>query len=87
MVTTVEIKSELHRIIDSISDVSILQAIRVLLAKSAIDMVELDFWDELPESVQQDLDISIKQADKGELHSHEEVMQRIKTKFFKRNGN
>jgi len=87
MVTTVEIKSDLHRIIDSISDVSILQAIRVLLAKSAIDMVELDFWDELPESVQQDLDISIKQADKGELHSHEEVMQRIKTKFFKRNGN
>jgi hypothetical protein len=37
-----------------------------------------DFWDELPDAVKADIDVAIKQADAGELYSHEEVMEKYK---------
>jgi predicted transcriptional regulator len=37
---------------------------------------QYDFWDELPDEVKTDIDEAIKQADAGELISHEEVMKK-----------
>lgn len=40
-----------------------------------------DFYDELPQSVKDDIEISIKQIDAGEVYDHEWVMQDIKSKY------
>jgi len=81
MVTTIDIKSDIHRLIDNINDIDFLNAIIILLVKQPIKALENDFWDGLPDFVKRDIDISIKQANEGKLHSHNEVMQRIKSKY------
>ena len=40
--------------------------------------VKKDFWDDLPDAIKADIDVAIKQADAGELYSHEEVMEKYK---------
>ena len=40
-----------------------------------------DFYDDLPQSVKDDIEISIKQIEAGEVYDHEWVMQDIKNKY------
>ncbi len=40
-----------------------------------------DGWDELSPELQQAIDISIGQSDRGEVRPHEEVMAEIKKKY------
>jgi len=86
MLSTIEMKSDLHKLIDNVNDVRILYAIKILLNQPATNTSSVDFWDELPEPVKHDLEIAIKQADKGELLHHKDVMHKIKTKYYSRNG-
>ena len=37
-----------------------------------------DFWDELPDNAKTDIDEAVRQADAGQLKSHEEVMKKYK---------
>jgi predicted transcriptional regulator len=37
---------------------------------------QYDFWNELPDEVKIEIDEAIRQADAGELISHEEVMKK-----------
>ncbi|SKB36685.1 hypothetical protein [Alkalitalea saponilacus] len=42
---------------------------------------EADWWDELPISVQQDIEVGIKEADRGETTPHEEVMKEVRLRY------
>jgi len=86
MTTTIEVKSDIYKLIDSVNDIDILYAIKILLQKQQSNSVESDFWDEIPDYVKERINLSIKQADSGKLHAHQEVMQRIRKKY-QSNGN
>ena len=68
---TVELKSDLHRLIDKVEDANILNALRAILRK---EVKEEDFWDELPLSVQESVKKGMEQAKKGETRPHSQVM-------------
>ena len=70
---TVELKSDLHRLIDKVEDANILKAIRAILRK---EVKEEDFWDELPLSVQESVKKGMEQAKKGETRPHSQVMEK-----------
>jgi plasmid stabilization system protein ParE len=53
----------------------VLSAIYVLLTNQAKAESKVDFWDELPESVKNDIDEAIKEADRGEKIPHKEAMK------------
>jgi len=42
---------------------------------------ETDWWDELPVSVQQDIESGIKEADRGETTPHEEVKKEVRLRY------
>ncbi len=69
----IELKSDLHNLIDSVNDMSVLSALKTLLSKQAS---ESDFWDELPLSVQESVKRGMTQVENGETRTHEEVMQK-----------
>ena len=79
---TIELKSELINLIESIEDNKILSAIYVLLTKQQFKIErKVDFWDELPEDVKNDIDEAIDEAKRGEGISHKEAMRQIKEKL------
>ena len=69
----VDIKSDLHTLIDKINDLSVLNAVKVLLNKQVF---EPDLWDDLPESVKESIEKGIEQAEKGDTKPHDEVMKK-----------
>ncbi len=70
-----QLKTDLHNLIDKVNDTSILSAIKTILIKQTED---IDFWNELPLNVQDSVKRGIEQADRGETKSHREVMQKHK---------
>ena len=78
---TVDLKSSLHELIESIEDNNILSAIYLLLAKQQCRTSEKDFWDELPEHVKAGIEEGLAQSEKGEGIPHDEVMKQIKAKY------
>ncbi len=72
--STLELKSSLHRLIDEVQDSKTLKAIHTLLSKK--ETIEVDFWDELPDAQKASVERGIAQADKGEFKSHKEVMKK-----------
>ena len=42
---------------------------------------EADWWDEIPETVQESIGIALGQADRGETISHSEVMSEVRSKY------
>lgn len=75
---TLELKSDLHNLIDKVTDVTILKVIKAILSK---EIGENDFWDELPESVKESIELSLDQASRGETISHEQVLQEMRTRY------
>nr|NQU91290.1 hypothetical protein [Bacteroidota bacterium] len=69
----IDIKSDLHTLIDRTNDLQVLEAIKVLLY-SKVD--EQDFWDTLPESQKKSIERGLEQSSKGETKPHEEVMKK-----------
>lgn len=69
----VELKSDLHSLIDKVEDTTILNAIRAILSK---EVKEEDFWEDLPLSVQESVKRGMEQAKKGESRTHSEVMKK-----------
>jgi hypothetical protein len=75
-----EIKTDLYRLIDSVNDLKVLEAMKVLL-KSQVD--EKDFWDYLPEQQKRSIERGLEQAENGETKPHEEVMKKYEKWFIK----
>lgn len=69
------LKSDIHSLIDKINDINVLNAIKVLLSRQ---VSETDFWDEIPEAVKESIERGIEQERKGETKPHEEVMKKYK---------
>ena len=69
-----ELKSDIHNLIDKVNDLSILNTIKTLLNKQ---LVGDDLWDELPESIK----IGLKQSIEGNTIPHESVMNEFKEKY------
>ncbi|MEM7184512.1 MAG: hypothetical protein AAF518_26685, partial [Spirochaetota bacterium] len=79
---TLELKSDIIKLIDIIEDEAILQAIRVLLLKQVPEREQEDFWDVLPTSVQQEIEVGLAEADAGNVFSHEDIMQEMREKYL-----
>lgn len=61
--TTTELKTTLHSLIDHIEDNSVLQAYVVLLSREV--KPEVDFWDRLDDSTKASIDEGIQDLDAG----------------------
>ena len=77
--TTSEIKTDLHFLIDNINDESILNAVRTILKKQI--KTKTDWADELNEDLRKELNESILEANKGIVISHTEAMKQIKIRY------
>ncbi len=80
---TIELKSDILKLINIIDDESFLQAIRILLIKQIPNAEAKDFWNDLPIRIRKDIETALIEADKGELIPHEEVMQEMRVKYLK----
>lgn len=74
----VELKSNLHKLIDDISNESVLKAHHELLVREL--ELERDKI-ELSETHLAAINKGIKQIDNGEYYTHEEVMSKLKSKY------
>jgi hypothetical protein len=77
--STAELKSNLHQLVDGITDDSILQAVFVLLTRNQ-EKEKNDWFDELPKNVKIRLLESMNQAENGQTIPHDEVMKRFSEK-------
>ena len=73
MAPTDLLRKQVKKYIDDADDKTVQMVYAMLEAEH-----QYDFWDELPDSVKTDIDEAIKQADAGDLVSHEEVMKKYK---------
>ena len=71
-------RNEVKKYIDS-ADEKVVKMVHAMLEVDA----EADWWDAMPDNVKADVETAIKQADKGELISHEEVKKRYPQWFSK----
>jgi len=76
--SVVTLKSDLHRLIDSINDVSIHNAVKVMLSKRTIPA---DWWEQLSDAERESIEIGLAQADNDELIPHEDVMREVREKY------
>jgi hypothetical protein len=81
IMSTIELKSSLHDLIEDIEDNNILSAVYLLLAKQQNKADEKDFWDELPDYVKVGIEEGLAQSERGEGIPHDEVMKQIKAKY------
>jgi len=70
---TVELKLDIHSLIDKVDDAATLSTIRDILSK---EVKNKDFWDELPLSIQESVERGMTQAKRGETKPHSEVMKK-----------
>lgn len=74
-----ELKSDLHNLVDKVNDISILNAIKVILTKETEK--SYDWADSLSEPLKAELEASILEADQGKTISHEEAMKQVKNRY------
>ncbi len=72
----IELRADLHNMIDKISDSSILYAVRTILSGKAVK--QADWWDSISEEERAEIKQGLAEADHGELIPHEEVMAKYK---------
>ena len=80
---TLELKSDILKLVSLIEDESFLHAIRILLLKQIPNTETKDFWDELPIHIRKDIEAALVEADNGNLIPHAEVMQEMRIKYLK----
>lgn len=71
-----ELRADLHNMIDKISDRKVLTAVKTLLSGKADR--ESDWWDTISEEEREEIEQGLKEADKGEVTPHEEVIKKYK---------
>lgn len=79
---TAELKVDIFHLLDRINDRSILTAIKTLLSKQIKQTEILDFWDELPINVKNDIEEGLIESEEGLITPHSEVMRKIKKKYL-----
>ena len=75
----VELRTDLHNMLDKISDSNVLNAIKTLLTgKTAI---QSDSWDEVSEQDRKAIEEGLEQLDRGEYLTRSEVREKIQEKY------
>jgi hypothetical protein len=69
----VDLKSDLYRLIENIDDVDVLEAVKVLLSSR---LPHNDWWNEISEDERAEIDEGLKQADRGETRTTEEILSK-----------
>jgi hypothetical protein len=69
-----QMRKEVKKYIDR-ADEKVVKMVHAMLEVDA----EADWWDTMPDEVKVDIEIAIRQADKGEVLSHEEVKKKIRS--------
>jgi len=70
-------KLELMRMILNTNKPSILEKVAMIFEREKTS----DFWDNLPDNIKESIEAGIKEADKGDLIPHQEVMKKVKAKY------
>lgn len=73
-----KMRSEVKKYID-MADEKVVKMVHAMLKVDA----EADWWDAMPDEVRQDVELSMKQADSGEVLTHEQVKERYPQWFTK----
>ncbi|MEE4177070.1 MAG: hypothetical protein V2I46_06120 [Bacteroides sp.] len=68
-----DLKSDLYRLIENIDDVDVLEAVKVLLSSR---LPRNDLWNEISEGERAEIDEGLKQADRGETKTTEEILSK-----------
>ena len=72
----IELRTDLHSMIDKITDSNILDAVKTLLS-GKIDR-QPDWWDTISDEERVEIEQGLAEADRGEVIPHEEVMEKYK---------
>ena len=72
----VELRTDLHNMIDKITDSNILKALKTLLSSKSLS--QADWWETISDEERAEIEQGLKEADEGKLISHEEVMTKYK---------
>ncbi len=76
-----ELKKEIIERINEIEDEKQLLRIEIMIENLLASAAKTDFWDELPETIKQEIVEAEKEAEAGLLIPHEEVMRKIKARY------
>jgi predicted transcriptional regulator len=68
----IELRSDLHNMIDKITDSNILNAVKTLLSGRTV--TQIDWWDIITDEERAEIEQGLAEADRREIISHEEVM-------------
>ena len=76
-----DLKSEKLDIIQwltQLTDETIIAKIKAIRGEKA------DWWDEMPDSVRQDISMSLKESEDGNSRSHDDVMQELRSDYYEK---
>lgn len=73
-----QMRKDVKKYIDT-ADEKVVKMVHAMLEVDA----QADWWDSMPDSVKANVEIALKQADKGEVLSHEEVKKKFPQWFTK----
>jgi predicted transcriptional regulator len=76
IMNVIELRSDLHNMIDKITDSNILNAVKTLLSERTA--TQADWWDIISDEERTEIEQGLAEADRGEVISHEEVMAKYK---------
>lgn len=72
----IELRTDLHGMIDKITDSNILIAVKTLLSGNAA--TQTDWWDTISDEERVEIEQGLAEADREEVIPHEEVMEKYK---------
>jgi predicted transcriptional regulator len=67
----IELRTDLHNMIDKITDSNVLHAIKTLLSDKSVS--QEDWWDTISEEERKGIEQGLAEAERGEVTPHEEV--------------
>ncbi len=76
--TVVEIKKDIHNIIEDIQNKSILEELRLVLKDVQKADTQGDFWSELSLQRQKSIDQALKQVTEGKTIPHSEIQKKYR---------
>jgi len=71
-----ELRSDLHNMIDNITDSNILNAVKTLLAGKTA--TQTDWWNVISDEEREEIEQGLSEAERGEVITNEEVMAKYK---------
>ena len=80
--TTKQIKSNIHKVVDDIDDEQLLQEINLLIQNS-VTGTDDEMWNELPSEVKAGIEEGLRQANAGKTISNKEFKTKFKKWFSK----